>query len=333
MQWKAVHPAEDCPTVEQLEDREGPRHRVQPRRTRGVSLQGELRQRRDHVHRAPDPTRRGDRRRHPRSAARHAGKVSGGPCARAVARCLVAVRARRGGVPSRASRRGLTLIEIIVVLRSSRSSRGWPSPARCSFRRRGCAGRSTLMTSAIKVAYTRATATSQDLRLVMDLDQPKIWLEESDRRRCSCSRRTRARPGRRPGDERREASARRAQHDHPGAGHTEAAVPSHRIERLRRDPRGGRAKPHRAGRRLSLGADHARRLAADERARLPLLLARRTARSARRSSSDRRSTRTSDAVAPRVAPDGQGDGQGRRGGPGDPDDDDQASDRTDTAYD
>lgn len=41
-------------------------------------------------------------------------------------------------------------------------------------------GSATMITSAIKVAYTRSTATSRDLRLVMDLDQQKIWLEESD---------------------------------------------------------------------------------------------------------------------------------------------------------
>jgi general secretion pathway protein H len=41
-------------------------------------------------------------------------------------------------------------------------------------------GSATMITSAIKVAYTRATATSHDLRLVMDLDHQKIWLEESD---------------------------------------------------------------------------------------------------------------------------------------------------------
>jgi general secretion pathway protein H len=38
-----------------------------------------------------------------------------------------------------------------------------------------------MIASAIKVDYTRATATSRDLRLVMDLDQQKIWLEEADR--------------------------------------------------------------------------------------------------------------------------------------------------------
>ncbi len=38
----------------------------------------------------------------------------------------------------------------------------------------------TMIASAVKVAYTRATATSHSLRLVLDLDQQKIWLEEAD---------------------------------------------------------------------------------------------------------------------------------------------------------
>ncbi len=38
----------------------------------------------------------------------------------------------------------------------------------------------TMVASAIRVAFTRATATSRDLRLVMDLEHQKIWLEESD---------------------------------------------------------------------------------------------------------------------------------------------------------
>jgi general secretion pathway protein H len=37
-----------------------------------------------------------------------------------------------------------------------------------------------MIVSAVKVAYTRATATSRDVRLVLDLDQQAIWLEQSD---------------------------------------------------------------------------------------------------------------------------------------------------------
>ncbi len=39
----------------------------------------------------------------------------------------------------------------------------------------------TMIASAVKVAFTRATATSSDLRMVMDLDEQRIWLEKADR--------------------------------------------------------------------------------------------------------------------------------------------------------
>ena len=38
-----------------------------------------------------------------------------------------------------------------------------------------------LVTGAVKVAYTRATATSKSLRLVMDFNDGTMWLEEADR--------------------------------------------------------------------------------------------------------------------------------------------------------
>src|SRR5271168_3652044 len=38
----------------------------------------------------------------------------------------------------------------------------------------------TAICGAVKVAYTRATATSRSLRLVFDIDQRTMWLEEGD---------------------------------------------------------------------------------------------------------------------------------------------------------
>ncbi len=38
----------------------------------------------------------------------------------------------------------------------------------------------TMVTSAVRVAFTRATATSKPQRIVFDLDEQKIWLEEGD---------------------------------------------------------------------------------------------------------------------------------------------------------
>jgi general secretion pathway protein H len=37
----------------------------------------------------------------------------------------------------------------------------------------------TMLSSAIRVAFTRTTATSRNIRLVMDIDQKKMWLEET----------------------------------------------------------------------------------------------------------------------------------------------------------
>ncbi len=90
------------------------------------------------------------------------------------------VRASSRSTVVRGPLRGLTLIEIIVVLAivalimvaAIAGSMQLPSA-----RLRKTA---TLITSAIKVGYTRATSTSRDMRLVMDLDQQKIWLEETD---------------------------------------------------------------------------------------------------------------------------------------------------------
>jgi len=86
---------------------------------------------------------------------------------------------RRGWVPSRASRRGLTLIEILVVLSIIAVVTGVAIAGSMQLPSARLRGAATLLTSAIKVAFTRSTATSHDLRLVMDLDSQAIWLEES----------------------------------------------------------------------------------------------------------------------------------------------------------
>lgn len=82
--------------------------------------------------------------------------------------------------PARASARGLTLVEILVVIAImaivTAAAVGGSMQLPSSRLRRSAA----MVASATKVAFTRATATSHNLRLVMDLDQQKIWLEESD---------------------------------------------------------------------------------------------------------------------------------------------------------
>jgi general secretion pathway protein H len=76
--------------------------------------------------------------------------------------------------------RGLTLIEILVVLAIIAVVAGMVIAGSMQLPSARLRRSTTMVASAIKVAYTRATATSRDLRLVMDLDRNRIWLEESD---------------------------------------------------------------------------------------------------------------------------------------------------------
>jgi general secretion pathway protein H len=75
--------------------------------------------------------------------------------------------------------RGLTLVEIIVVMGIIAVVSGVAIAGSMQLPAARLRRSATMIASAIKVAYTRATATSHDLRLVMDLDQQTIWLEQS----------------------------------------------------------------------------------------------------------------------------------------------------------
>jgi general secretion pathway protein H len=80
----------------------------------------------------------------------------------------------------RAKRRGMTLIEIIVVLSIVALVMGVAVAGSMQLPSARLRRSATMITSAIKVAYTRATATSRNLRMVMDLEHEAIWLEETD---------------------------------------------------------------------------------------------------------------------------------------------------------
>ncbi|HEY2517601.1 MAG TPA: prepilin-type N-terminal cleavage/methylation domain-containing protein [Polyangiaceae bacterium] len=80
----------------------------------------------------------------------------------------------------RAAQRGLTLIEIMVVMLiivvlmvGVVGGSGQLGGARL---KHGAAG----ITGAVRVSFTRATATSKSLRLVFDIDKSALWLEEGD---------------------------------------------------------------------------------------------------------------------------------------------------------
>ncbi len=86
----------------------------------------------------------------------------------------------RAAARSRGRSRGLSLIEIMVVLVIFAVVAGVAIAGSMQLPSARLGRSATMIASAVKVAYTRATATSRDLRLVMDLDRNKIWLEESD---------------------------------------------------------------------------------------------------------------------------------------------------------
>jgi general secretion pathway protein H len=81
----------------------------------------------------------------------------------------------------RARARGLTLIEIMVVLAIIAIVTGIAVAGSMQAPLAKLKGSATTLASAVKFAYTQATATSSDMRLVMDLDAQKIWIETSDR--------------------------------------------------------------------------------------------------------------------------------------------------------
>jgi general secretion pathway protein H len=81
---------------------------------------------------------------------------------------------------TRLASRGLTLIEIIVVLAIMALITGVVIGGSMQLPTARLKSSATMIASAVKVAYTRSTATSRDVRLVMDLDTQAIWLEQSD---------------------------------------------------------------------------------------------------------------------------------------------------------
>lgn len=89
------------------------------------------------------------------------------------------VRPRAGTRARRSIERGLTLIEILVVLSLVAIVTGVALVGSMQLPSARLRGSATMITSAVKVAFTRATATSKNVRMVMDLDGRKIWLEES----------------------------------------------------------------------------------------------------------------------------------------------------------
>jgi general secretion pathway protein H len=82
----------------------------------------------------------------------------------------------------RRGQRGLTLLEILIVMLiigAMMSVMIFGSGQLTASRLKRA---TTMVAGAVRVAFTRATATSKSQRLVLDLDLNQIWLEESDGR-------------------------------------------------------------------------------------------------------------------------------------------------------
>lgn len=89
---------------------------------------------------------------------------------------IAASRRRRRGAPSRA----MTLIEVLIVMALIALILGAVvigSGQMASSRLRHS---STMITGAVRVAFSRASASSKTVRLVMDFEESAIWLEEGD---------------------------------------------------------------------------------------------------------------------------------------------------------
>ena len=157
-----------------------------------------------------------------------------------------------------AARRGLTLIEIIVVISIVALVMGVAVAGSMQLPSARLRKSATMIASAIKVGYTRATSTSRDLRLVMDLEQQKIWLEETDVPMLVQSKAATRNGGAEAVTDAERAALQEGDRIVKGPADREAELPSARHVRLRRR-RGGQGRQAAAARHpVSPGADGAR---------------------------------------------------------------------------
>jgi general secretion pathway protein H len=89
-------------------------------------------------------------------------------------------RGSRGGARDRAAERGLTLLEIMIVMLLMGLMMGVMIFGTGQLTASRLKRATTMVAGAVRVGFTRATATSKSQRLVFDLDEQKLWLEESE---------------------------------------------------------------------------------------------------------------------------------------------------------
>lgn len=81
---------------------------------------------------------------------------------------------------ARAARRAMTLIEVLIVMALLALILGAVVVGSGQLASSRLRHSSTMVTGAIRVGFTRATASSKTVRLVMDFGENAIWLEEGD---------------------------------------------------------------------------------------------------------------------------------------------------------
>jgi general secretion pathway protein H len=80
----------------------------------------------------------------------------------------------------RATARGLTLIEVLIVMAIVALIMGSVVVGSGQLASSRIRHSSTMIVGAIRVGFARASATSKSVRLVMDFTESEIWLEEGD---------------------------------------------------------------------------------------------------------------------------------------------------------
>lgn len=79
----------------------------------------------------------------------------------------------------RSAERGLTLVEVLIVMAIAISLVGGMAFAGTQIQRSRLKASASKVANAMRVGYQRAASSGNDLRLVVDADQNQIWLEES----------------------------------------------------------------------------------------------------------------------------------------------------------
>ena len=79
----------------------------------------------------------------------------------------------------RARERGLTLVEVLIVMAIAISLVGGMAFAGTQIQRSRLKSSASRVAAAMRVGFQRSSTSGNDLRLVIDLDQAQIWLEES----------------------------------------------------------------------------------------------------------------------------------------------------------